>query len=552
MLQKLDAAQRHWVESTLESMTLAERVGHLLCPEDRNYSADDWRAIMRKAPFGSVFIHGYNREVMCAKTGAVQAESRIPVLIAADMEHGAVGIRDATTTEFPFPMGCAAANNPELMYRIGRITALESRRCGIHWTFSPVVDLNLNFRNHVTNTRSLGDDPARIIPLLTRLIAGLQQDGVMAATAKHFPGDGVDDRDQHLCTSVNSLPVDQWFELYGRVWQASIEAGVMSIMAGHISFPAWQRFIDDPEAALPATLCERLQVDLLRTKLGFEGVLVSDAAPMIGLTSRLPADEIAWRNLAAGSDVFLFADPVKDFDRVMAAVTAGKLSEARVVESARRVLEMKARLNLQRAGVALELSTEQLAEHGAVAQEVADSGMTTVRERTGLLPLPPGSRILTVTVTVPGHGRPIKDLDVVDEELRRRGFEVEHHINPGHDFILGNMDRFDRILINFYMLQHMAIGRIMMAGGEIMSFWRAFYADVPDKAVFTSFGNPYVLYEQPHLSNLLLTYGPAPVSQRAAVKVWCGEMSPRGVCPVRLPRITVRRFETDLNCRLNK
>ena len=409
MIQPLDAGQQQWVESTLESMTMEECVGHLLCPEDRKYSTEDWRDIMRKVPLGSVFIHGFDRQEMRAKTAAVQAESRIPVVIAADMENGAVGIKDDATTEFPYQMGCAAAADPELMYRMGRITALESRNCGVHWTFSPVVDLNLNFRNLVTNSRSLGDNPDKTIPLLRRLIAGLQQDGLMAATAKHFPGDGVDERDQHLCTSVNSLPVDQWFELYGRVWQAAIDAGVMSIMAGHIAFPAWQGLTDDPEAAMPATLCEKLQIGLLRKKLGFEGVLVSDAAPMIGITSRAPSAEIAWRNIAAGSDVFLFADPVKDFERLMAAVKSGKLSEERVFESTRRVLEMKARLNLHQHYSAPELTAEQFAGHAAVAQETADRGITMLRERPGLLPLPPGSRILTVTISVKNHGRPTKD-----------------------------------------------------------------------------------------------------------------------------------------------
>lgn len=544
-MQKLDDIQRNWVESTLKTMTMEECVGHLLCPEDRKYSVDDWREIMRKAPFGCVFIHGFSHKLMLEKTRAVQQEARIPVVVAADMEHGAVGIRDENATAFPFPMGCAAAGDPELMYRMGRITALESRRCGVHWTFSPVVDLNLNFRNLVTNLRSLGDCPDQVIPLLRRLIDGLQQDGLMAATAKHFPGDGVDARDQHLCTSINSLPVEQWFELYGRVWQAAIEAGVMSIMAGHISFPAWQGLADEPEAALPATLCEKLQVDLLRRKLGFQGVLVSDAAPMIGLTSRVPSDEIAWRNLAAGSDVFLFADPVKDFEAVMAAVKSGKLSEERVMESTRRVLEMKARLHLHRDCFGPELDAEQLAAHLGEAQHTADRGITMVREQDGLLPLPPRCRILTVTLTVKDHGRPIKDLEVVDSELRHRGFEVEHIVNPGHNFMRENMNRFDRIMINFYVIPHMQIGRLLMSGEEIMAFWRAFYADVPDKVVFTSFGNPYVLYEQPHIGNLLLTYGPETVAQRAAVKVWCGEIKPQGCCPVRLPQVRVRRFEQD-------
>ena len=519
---------------------MEECLGQLLCPEDRKYTADDWSELMHIVPIGCAFIQGTKDDII-HKTQTIQKCSRIPVVVAADMEHGAVSICDESTV-FTSQMGMAACNDPELMYNIGRITALESRSCGIHWTFSPVVDLILNFRNHVTNTRALGDRPALIIPLLRRLIAGLQHEEVMAACAKHFPGDGVDDRDQHLCTSVNSLPVDQWFELHGQVWQAAIKSDVMSIMAGHISFPAWQGFAIEPDKAPPATLCKKLQVDLLRKKLGFKGVLVSDAAPMIGISSRVPQDEIAWRNIAAGSDVFLFADPVKDFERLKFALRKGDLTEERVLESTRRILEMKARLRLYNDCFAPELSREQLVEHIAVAQNSADRSITMVREHPGLLPLPPRSRILTVTITVAEHVRPFKDLEYLDTKLQERGFEVEHCLNPSHTFLFDNMHRFDRILVNFYIIQHMSIGRIMMSGKEIMPFWRAFYTNATDKVVFTSFGNPYILYEQPHINNLLLAYSPEPVAQCAAVKTWCGEIQPHGCCPVRFPKIEVRPF----------
>lgn len=547
MLIPLTSEQQAWVEKTLAAMSMEECVGHLLCPEDRNYQLHDWRDILHKVPLGSVFIGSGTRAELAGKCRLIQAEAKIPVLVASDMENGAILIKDEAT-HFPAAMGVAATGNPEMLYQMGRITALESRSCGIHWTFSPVVDLNLNFNNPVTNIRSLGDRPERTIPLLRELIRGLQQDGLMAATAKHFPGDGVDDRDQHMCTSVNSLPKEQWFELYGRVWQAAIDAGVMSIMAGHIAFPDWQGCAADPEAAMPATLSPELQVDLLRNRLGFKGVLVSDAAPMTGLCSRAPTDELAWRNIAAGSDMFLFADPVADFARLMAAVRAGKLSEKRVMEATRRVLEMKARLNLHIDAFGPEFTDIQLAAHGETARQVAEASITQVRVHPGLLParLAPGAKVLTVTMTESdGHGQQWKDLTVIDDELRRRGIEVDHQKNPGCDTLFAALDKYERIFVNFYMIPHLRMGLLRLAGAAFGGFWKGFYANALDKVVFTSFGTPYVLHEQPHLNNLLLAYSPYAVSQRAAVRAWLGEITPAGICPVRLPKVQVRRFPVE-------
>ncbi len=542
MLIELNNEQHYWVEDTLKSMTMEQCIGHLLCPEDRNYTEAEWRDIFKKVPLGSVFFGGGSRDELMKKCQIVQSVSRLPVMIAADMEFGACAIK-TQSTKFPVPMACSATNDPELMYQLGRITALESRSCGIHWTFSPIADLNLNFNNPLVNTRSLGDNPDHVIPLLQALIRGLQQDGLMAATVKHFPGDGVDDRDQHLCTTVNSLPFGQWMELYGRVWQAAFDAGSMSVMAGHISLPDWQK--EEPDLALPATLCPKLQIDLLRKQLNFKGLLVSDGIPMIGITSRCIDEELAWRNIAAGSDMVLFSKPIDDFNYLMEALRKNKLSEERVYDAVRHVLENKARLNLHHDPFGVEFSEDMLAGHANVAEKMAEKSITQVRVRNELLPvhLSKGSKVLTVTVSEREHRHEIKDLPVIDEELGKRGLTVDHLLNPSHRELRKLLPEYNKIFVNFYNTTWMRHGTMRMSNVPLNIFWHSFALREPDKTVFSSFGNPYVLYEAPHINNLLLAYCPDDSSQRAAVKVWLGELPPQGMSPVQMPQVKIKHFE---------
>lgn len=544
MLAPLTGKQRKWVDDTLNKLSMEQLVGHLLCPESRNYSIRDWLDILAKVPLGCIFSCEKRLEENELLLRELQKASAVPLLVAADMEHGAIMFKKGVA-RFPDQMAVGAADDAELAYQMGRATAKESRCRGVHWTFSPVVDLNLNFQNPVTNHRSLGDNPDKTIPLFQAIVRGLQEDGLMAATVKHFPGDGVDDRDQHLCTSVNSLPKWQWEKLYGRVWRAAFDAGAMSVMAGHISYPDWQGFADSPADALPATLCESLQVGLLRRELGFEGLLVSDAAPMVGITSRVKAEEMALKNIVSGSDVFLFAEPVKDFERLMAAVKDGRLSEGRVREAARRVLEMKARLNLHVDPFGKQPSAVELKGFEASAQAMADKAATALR---GPCRVPKklagkGKSVLTVTLTYVNKTRQ-SDLEVFDAELKERGYEVEHLLNPEHNVLMKRCGEVSMVFVNVLSVMHLRIGTTRLTGEAVMPFWRSFYAN-HDNVFFSAFGSPYLLHEQPHLPNLLALYSAESTAQRAAVKVWLGEIKPEGVCPVRLPQVKVKALDLD-------
>ncbi len=524
------------------SLSLEQCIGHLLCPLHSGKDVDRFRRLQEEEHYGSVFFNSRPLSEYRDITSAIQSVAASPVVMAADLEAGAKSVLGGHTP-FPWSMASGAAMDLEATECMGRATAMEGRHAGLHWTFGPVVDLNVNWRNGVTNIRSYGDRLERVIPCARAFIRGVQAEQHMAACAKHFPGDGMDERDQHLLTSVNSLTVDAWMQSYGEVWKSVFAQGVQTVMSGHISFPAWQGLEAEPVAALPATLCPKLQVELLRQELGFQGLLVSDAAPMIGLQSRVREEEAVLRFIEAGGDVYLFAEPGKDYQSLLKAVHTGRLSEERVRESAGRVMALKQWLGLAEAPLGEAPGPEQKEEFSNAATRLARAAITLQKDngRVGQAPSP-GAKLLTVTVDYEGHKFVPEELDTFDQALEAAGYVVTHCRNPTHSWILEHAQDYETVFLNFHILPHMIMGHTRLYCPQAMMFWRGFYRSHDDVRC-TSFGTPYLLHDQPHLPNMLLAYSGVAPSQKAAVDVWLGKRVPSGTCPVKQPRIQLQGME---------
>ncbi|MCC5846757.1 MAG: hypothetical protein JJU29_01580 [Verrucomicrobia bacterium] len=527
------------------SLSLEACIGQLLCPLHGRDDLDAVKRLQEREHYGCAFLNSITLDAFQKTTVAIQSAASSPVIVAADLECGAKSVTDRST-RFPWAMASGAARAEAATETMGLATAAEGRHAGIHWTFAPVVDINYNFRNGVSNVRTYGDDPDTVLRCARAFIRGVQAENRMAACAKHFPGDGMDERDQHLLTTVNNLSEDAWMATYGKVWRGVIDAGVRTIMSGHISFPAWQGEFQHPENGLPATLCPKLQIELLRKELGFDGVIVSDAAPMTGLTSRVPEDEAVVRFIAAGGDVYLFARPGKDHGLILEAVRRGRLSEARVREAADRVLALKEWLRLDRQTQGPSPTEAQSLHFREAAETIAREAVTIQKDngRIGQAP-PKDARILTVTVDVEGHKFQPPTLEAFDQHLRHAGYtDVTHFRNPGSHQMLDAVKVYDTIFLNIYLLPHMHMGHTRLYSPQAMIFWRGFAARHADLRC-TSFGTPYILYDQPHLPNMLLAYSGVEPCQRAAVDVWLGTRKAVGVCPVRQPEIRIVDFAGD-------
>lgn len=539
--QVLTPHQAQWVDKTLNGLSLEQAIAQLFNVSRPLEDPAAWLKLQERLPFGCLSARTKSAEAYRQLLTEVQKNAPIPVLVVANMEHGASEWPDYGT-DFPMLMAAGAANDEALVAQLGQATALEARHLGIHWVLSPDIDLNYNFNNPVTNIRAFGDKPELVGRLGTVLIQALQAHGV-AATAKHFPGDGMDDRDQHLVTSINHLPFDQWQATFGQVWRQVIEAGVWTIMPGHIALPDYQGYADDPDAAPPATLCKLLLTRLLRRELGYTGLIVSDSTSMIGLTSRAAPGERIVASLAAGIDLYLGAEPERDFAAVLQAVRIGRLTEEQIYASARRVLTLKAQLNLHENPFAPAPTSAQSAGFAQAAQTLADKSVTILRGPEQVpVRLAPGAKVLTVTIAKlnPMFGQ--KDLETFDAELQQRGYQVEHLLNPKTAELQEAAQRADAVFVNVYVSPMTTLGTARVTLDHFGTWgWRALFTEHP-RVYYTTLGSPYLLYELPHLPNLLATYSGGEVSQRATVKVWLGELGAQGVLPVTLPKVRVRPF----------
>ena len=348
----LDDQDIAWVKSTLASMSLEDKVGQLfylvLANEDVSGIEKAIDEIgLRPAGFmsrpfaGKIVQENYRHLQNCAK---------IPLLLSANIEKGGEGIA-TDGTFFGSQMEVAATGDVDMAYKLGLVAGRESVACGCNWAFAPVVDIDYNPDNPITNTRSYGSDPAKVLEMAKAYLKGIRECD-LAVSIKHFPGDGVDGRDQHLLTSVNSLSVKEWDKSYGLVYKGMIDAGAETVMVAHIMQPAYVKKLNPAikdEDVLPASLSYELTTTLLRERLGFNGLVVTDATTMAGFTIPMPRAKAVPAVIAAGCDIFLFTNNIKeDYGFMLAGAEDGTLTPERLDEAVTRILALKASLKLHK------------------------------------------------------------------------------------------------------------------------------------------------------------------------------------------------------------
>ncbi len=517
----LNPEQRQWVDRTLASLTLEQQLAQLLIPKvETAEGIEPLLRHMEKIPFGGLFVWGATAGQHQENLSRIQDASAVPVVVCADLENGS-GYVIQGRPQFPDLLAVAAADSEDLAYSMGKAAGRDGRSVGIHWSFGPVVDVNINPDNPIANTRSLGDDPERVGRLASAVIRGMQDHG-LAACAKHFPGDGTDDVDQHVVTSVNVLPLERWKAVSGRTFAAAFAADVYSVMIGHIALPAWDRATDKRGALCPATLNRRIVHDLLREEMGFDGLIVTDDMNMGGVAGYTNFKERTVGCIRAGCDMLLFPSMPDAYNLLLAAVQSGELSEERVCEAARRVLELKARLGLNETSKARPPATDaETREFQDAALAISEQAICRVRDVNGILPLrdlKPGARVLTVTFSGENF-----DLPEVDRELVKRGYRVEHIAAPAYGAIDPFVDRVDAIFVNFAFGAAWCVGSVRCIGPQNRAFMNGFYTAHP-KVVFTSFGSPYHLRQFSALPTYINAHSASLASQRAAVKAWFGEI----------------------------
>ncbi len=436
----LNDKQIKWVEETISGMTLDEKLGQLFVLLKAVPGVDEGqiKASLADGHQGGLRWQGGDKETVYRQNTTYQRYSKIPLFIAANCDDGGSGCLPEGTFVATAAQ-CGAGEGTENAYHVGLTAGREASAIGCNWMFNPIVDLYLNWRNTIVNTRSYGSDADKVIANARAYIRGVKDANPnMACTAKHFPGDGVEELDQHLALGVNTLPVDEWEASFGKVYRTLIDDGLEAVMVGHIALPEMSRKlrpgIRDSEI-MPATLAPELLTGLLREDMGFNGVVITDASHMVGMTAMSKRRDAVPSAIIAGCDMFLFANDVEeDIGFLRDAYQAGALTEGRLSDALHRILGLKARLHLYEESVRTPdkalLDRVGCAEHQGYCAQAADTCITLVKDTRNYLPICPEEkrRVYLVyvgsTPTTKGYkGDPVKQ--VVIEELERAGFEVD-------------------------------------------------------------------------------------------------------------------------------
>ena len=544
----LDDEDVAWVEKTFSEMTEDEKIQSLFFPCMRNYdeaSIDELLNVMH--PCGVMYRPCSAEEAVNA-TNMFRKKCKIPMLIAANLEKGGNGIVNEGTL-IGAPLEIAATDNVENARRLGILCAREGKAVGANYAFAPIIDIDYNFRNPITNTRTFGSDPARVAAFGAAYTEECQKLGV-CVSIKHFPGDGRDERDQHLVTSINDLSCEDWMATYGNNYKASIDKGALTVMVGHIMQPAWQKRINPDlkdEDIMPATLSPELigPEGLLRKYLGFNGVICTDATTMAGFTIPMDRSKSVPYSIACGADIFLFNKNMEeDLEYMRKGVADGVITKERLDEAVKRVLALKAALKLYKQTEDLKvedaLAVLGCEEHQQWAKEVADQAVTLVKEEKGVLPLDPGKkRVLYYPIeSEQGVGYSVKAgvCDHFKQLLEKEGFEVTTFV-PAPMFE-GKTPRQDEVTKGYDYIIYLANMSTKSNQTTVRIEWQQpmgancphYVNSVP--TIFISVENPYHLLDVPRVKTFINAYNSNDYVLEAIIDKIMGRSEFKGVNPV--------------------
>lgn len=580
----LDRKGEKWASSTLRRMSIEEKIGQLIMPwakvEFMNVDSPDFLQLvdeMNKYHLGgfgvTVFTDGSALLKSApleaaALTNSLQRKSKYPLLFAADFERG-LSMRLNGATAFPPAMAFGAAGDPGLAHQFGRITALEARAIGVQWNWFPVADVNSNPANPIINTRSFGEDPKQVGEMVAAYIEGAHQEGLLT-TVKHFPGHGDTDTDSHLALARVTASVDRLNSVELVPFRAAIAAGVDSVMTGHITVPAL-----DPDPNRPASVSPQVVTGLLKGKLGFRGVVVTDALDMGALTRVFPGNpgqisaQEAVAAIQAGNDMVIIpADLDGAYNGLLDAVKNGTITEQRIDGSVLKVLRMKASVGLNRNRfVALESVTREIALPAslAVAQQVADRAVTLVTDANQLVPwkaaqataLPeeaatPQSVSGTVAVVFADDARSSEGGRAFAHQLRQRvpDATVFYVDAANSEFVSKNVlsavQKAARVIAVAEAVpsaRRVTNGQTTGSAGldrGASDLLAAIVKTAADKTVVAAFGNPYIGAGVPGIETYLCTFSNTPNSATSLAAALFGEIPIHGRLPVTIPGVAAR------------
>ena len=572
-----------WADSVLATMSLRDKAAQMVWPWVLgDYTATDdptyerVLGLVRDQHVGGVIISVGSPTEIASKLNALQRASALPLLVGADLETGAAfrarggyflpnAIDLGGATWFPYQMGIGATRDTTFAYAMGRVTAREGRALGIHVAFAPVLDVNNNPKNPVISLRSFGENPQLVAQLGAAFVHGIQDNG-MLATGKHFPGHGDTEQNSHLELARVNASAARLDSVELVPFRAAVRAGVRGIMTFHGSLPGLDT------SSLPATLNPRIMTDLLRGKIGFHGLIFTDALDMNGVLGKMTMAEVTQRAVLAGNDVLLMpTDIAGAIDAVVDGVHRGLFPESRITESVRKLLVAKQEMGLARQRFTdLQALRSVVADSAnlAVARQAAERAITLVKDSLSVVPfgrMPRASRIVSVTIaprTDLGAGVAFNaELARVFPSLRSLSLTTDQVFDataavaaPGQtgnaaylaspqprlvpalvENALRGAQGADLVIVSSYFGASSSTSRLSAPEG--MADLLNGLQKAGTRVVLATFSNPYLAQDFPSIPAYLVAWGNSPIVQRAAARALLGLAPVGGQLPITIPSV---------------
>ncbi|MCK4258795.1 MAG: beta-N-acetylhexosaminidase [Halanaerobiales bacterium] len=528
----------------LQEMTLEEKIGQLLMVgfPGTEITSEMTRLIIKNNLGGIIyFSRNVKSNDQLAKTStefqnlAKESSSGFPLFISIDQEGGLVSRLSKDATVFPGNMALGAINDPKAVYEMAKVVACELKAFGVNFNLAPVLDVNNNPENPVIGIRSYGEDPELVSQLGIAYINGLQEEGVIAC-GKHFPGHGDTAFDSHLALAIVPHDKERLERVELKPFQNAIKSGLAAIMSAHVIFPAFE-----PEPGIPGTLSKRVLTDLLRDKMGYDGLIITDCMEMKAIADNFGPEEAAIRAIEAGADQVLishtFDVQIASYEGILQAVESGRLTEERIDQSITRILKLKEKIANEEWGSQEQLAMVGSEEHRKLARKIGQRVVTLVKDEQGLIPaIPAENKDVIVICPEAGALTIVEERDGGPKEVLIRAFK-EKYQNVEAITITMNPDD-----------KEMEEVKRRVQNKDLIIF-SAFYASKnPEQAklinelartnsnlVVLAIRNPYDLQVLSEAKVYLTTYDFNEYSLEGAVQVIAGEISASGELPITIP-----------------
>ncbi|MFK8271599.1 glycoside hydrolase family 3 N-terminal domain-containing protein [Capnocytophaga stomatis] len=389
LVAKDEQEQKKWVENTYKNMSLDEKIGQLFMvsvfsSQIGTKNTEYIKELIKKYHIGGIIFSKGGPKRQAKLTNEYQSLSKIPLFMSMDAEWG-LAMRLDSTFAYPWNMTMGAVKNNELIERAGFRIGQHCKQLGMRFNFAPDIDVNTNPANPIIGNRSFGEDKQNVALKGIAFTKGMQSAGVLGS-AKHFPGHGDTSKDSHKTLPLINFPSERLHEIEMYPFRELINNGVASVMVGHLNIPALES-----KVGLPSSLSHHIITDILKTQMGFEGLVYTDALGMKGVSEYLPVGEVEVAAFLAGNDILLMPENlVKGFESIKKAYQSKKITEERLAYSVKKILMAKYKVGLYKfEPLNLETINQNLhtLEDDLLLEEIFENALTVAKNEDKLLPI---------------------------------------------------------------------------------------------------------------------------------------------------------------------